>query len=199
MIYLFTLLFLLVSITKVLILLLNFGSREMAGSLQTGFGLMMMCEERGGPIYYINLFILALSCLSSITKARWYFSWTLGIARWLLRSRPVLASWWCARKGRSDLLYKFIYFDPLLPFEYQQGYLILLLDFGNREMAGSLQTGFGLMMMCEERGGPIYYIYLFILVISFLWASLRLCDTAPGLWESRDGWFAPDRFWTSSW
>ncbi len=21
-----------------------------------------------------------------------------------------------------------------------------------------------------------------------------LCDTSPGLWELRDGWFAPDRF-----
>jgi len=71
-------------------------------------------------------------------------------------------------KGRSDLLYKFIYFDPLLPFEYQHGYLILLLDFGNREMAGSLQTGFDIMMMREERGGPIYYINLFILALSYL-------------------------------
>jgi len=44
------------------------GGREMSGSLQTGFDLVMMCEERGGQIYYIYLFILALSCLASITK-----------------------------------------------------------------------------------------------------------------------------------
>ena len=147
MIYLFTLLFLLVSITKVLILLLNFGSREMAGSLQTGFGLMMMCEERRGPIYYIYLFILALSSLSSITKARRYCSCTLRVAGWLVRSRPVL--------------------NFIMRQEWEEVQFII-------------------------------YIYLFRLFHPFR-ESPKLGNTAPGLWESRDGWFAPDRFWTSSW
>ncbi len=48
---------------------------------------------------------------------------------------------------------------------------------------------------CMKDAFPISYIYLFMPLSPYLWVSLRVCDTAPELWESRDGWFAPDQFW----
>ena len=119
----------------------GFESCKTSGSLQTGFELHHDVGRRS-PIYYIYLFISALSCLSSITKAVGYLSSTLGITQWLVRSRPVL----------------------------------------------------NFIMMSEgEEVRFIIYIDLFWSSPAFR-VSIRLCYTSPGLWESHDDWFAPDRF-----
>jgi len=54
-------------------------------------------------------------------------------------------------------------------------------------MAGSLQTGFELHHDVGRRRGPIYYISLYILVLSSFRASPRLGDAFPGLSKLRDG------------
>ena len=70
--------------------------------------------RKGGPIYYIYLFILVLFLLASITNLRWLF-WRVWDWGWV-RSRPVLTSSWCWKEKRSDLLYilDLFWFSPTL-------------------------------------------------------------------------------------
>jgi hypothetical protein len=111
---------------------------------QDVFGTSSRCwKEKRSDLLYIFIYFGSLYLWVSLSRCD-FFGRVWESSEVQFAPDLFWTSSWREERGRSDLSYIFILFWFSLPFEYHQGCVILLLDFGSRAMAGSLQTGFEL-------------------------------------------------------